>query len=92
MEPAGLPLGQTVQITLEFSKKQAGEPVGVSPLDGGEVLFPGGALAVSAEGTVTFGFRVFGTTGVYRLMVIGTDTYELRFYAFNAGQQPSTAP
>ena len=84
MEPTGLALHQPATITLQFSKKKAGEAVTVSPLDGGKVTASWSNLSVLADGTVVFSFQADGTPGLYRLVVqLATETHELSFYAFD---------
>ena len=89
MAPAELALDQTANITLQFLGNRAGQFITVSPLDGGKVLAPTETLTISAQGSVTFGFRVSGTTGLYRLLVGGTEQCELRFYAFDPNRPPT---
>ena len=81
MEPVGLPLGQVIEITLEFPKKRAGQLVIVSALDGGRITAPGGPLSVSANGTVSFSFQSGQVPGLYRLLVQGAEQYELHLHA-----------
>lgn len=82
MEPVGLPIGQVVLITLEFSKKHAGQAVMIRPMDGGE-LSPQEPMVISADGTCAFNFRTGSATGLYRLMVRAADQYEIPLYAFD---------
>jgi hypothetical protein len=83
MGPAELALDRTAIITLQFLGNRAGQTITVTPLDGGEVLPPTETLTISAQGNVTFGFRVSGITGLYRVLVGGMEQCELRFYAFD---------
>jgi hypothetical protein len=48
MEPVGLAIGQGIAITLEVSTERNGQPVHVSPLDGGRI----NATLVTAQGNV----------------------------------------
>lgn len=82
VRPAGVPAGQEVTITLRFLRKRAGEPVQVTPLDGGAVDLTG-PVAVSADGSVVFKFRAGATPGRYRLAVYGPREYEIALYAFD---------
>jgi hypothetical protein len=89
MEPVGLPVGQSVLITLDFSKKQAGQVVMIRPMDGGEISSQE-PMVLSADGTIAFNFRTGSATGLYRLMVRAAEQYEIPLYAFdpNAPAKP----
>lgn len=95
MEPVGLPVGQVVLITLDFSKKHAGQPVMIRPMDGGEIS-PQEPMVISVEGTIAFNFRTGSTTGLYRLMVRAAEQYEIPLYAFDpnapAKPRPGSTP
>lgn len=89
MAPAELALDQTANITLQFLAQRAGQTITVTPLDGGKILAPTETLTISAQGSVTFGFRASGTIGLYRLLVGGMEQCELRFYAFDPNRPPT---
>src|ERR1044071_1179942 len=80
IDPVGLRANELATITLSVPVSWASYPVGIAPLDGGEVL---GAenLLVGPSGTVAFGFKGGITPGLYRVVVIiGGERYHLRFY------------
>lgn len=83
MEPVGVPLGQAVEITLEFPKTMVGHPVVVASLDGGQISTSQQPLVVAADGTVDFSFAAGATAGLYRLQVRGAQQWELQLYAFD---------
>ena len=91
MEPVGLPVGQLVLITLDFSKKQAGQVVMIRAMDGGEIT-PPEPMVVSADGTVAFNFRAPGGVGLYRLMVRAPQEHEISLYAFDPNAPPKPRP
>ncbi|HWM24160.1 MAG TPA: hypothetical protein VNP98_05005 [Chthoniobacterales bacterium] len=81
MDFVALPAGEHIALTLVASSNKAGQPVGVAPLDGGEVIAPP-ALSVANDGTVGFTFRAGRTRGLYRVLVtLGAHQYELQLYA-----------
>ena len=81
MESIALPAGEHIALTLVASSDKAGQPVGVAPLDGGEIIAPP-TLSVANDGTVGFTFRAGRTRGLYRVLVtLGVDQYELQLYA-----------
>lgn len=83
MEPVGVPLGQAVEITLEFPKTMVGHPVVIALLDGGQISTSQQPLVVAPNGTVNFSFQPGATAGIYRLMVRGAQPCELQLYAFD---------
>lgn len=93
MDPVGLRANELATITLTVPVNWANYPVGVAPLDGGEV-FGFENLLVSATGTVTFGFKGGNIPGLYRVMVIiGVERYHLRLYVPKPGDlTPDCAP
>ena len=81
MEPIGLPAGEQIALTLVASSNKAGQPVGVAPLDGGQII-ASPTLSVANDGTVGFTFRAGRTRGLYRVLVtLGVHQYELQLYA-----------
>lgn len=83
MEPVGVPLGNVVEISLEFPKTMVGYPVVIVPLDGGQISASMQPLVVAANGTVDFRFEAGSTAGLYRLRVRGAQPCELQLYAFD---------
>lgn len=80
LDPAGLRPNEQATISLSVPGSWAGYPVGIAPLDGGEV-FGYENLYVASGGTVSFGFKPGSTTGLYRVMVnIGGERYQLQLY------------
>jgi hypothetical protein len=87
MEPAGLPANQQVTITLQFLRKRAGSAVTIGRLDGGEIDLAG-PVTVSSDGSVRFHFSAGGTPGLYRLLVQGSQQYEISLYAIDPDRAP----
>ena len=80
LDPVGLRPNEQATITLSVPSSWAKSPVGIAPLDGGEV-FGFENLEVAIDGTVSFGFKPGSTTGLYRVIVtIGGEQYELQLY------------
>lgn len=82
VDPVGLPVNRRVSITLKFSAARAGQQIGLSLLDGGQLHLQQ-PPTIRADGTVTFGFTPGSTPGLYRLQVNGGEQHELRLYAFD---------
>ena len=93
MEPVSVSVGQPVEVTLRFLRKNAGGIITVIPLDGGQIDLHAPA-SIAADGTVTFHFQADSTPGLYRLLIGGTEQYELSLYAVdpNADRLPVTPP
>lgn len=89
MEPVGVPLGNVVEISLEFPKTMVGVPVVITPLDGGQITASQQPLVVGANGTADFSFAAGATAGLYRLRVRGAQECELHLYAFDPNKIPS---
>jgi len=89
-EPVRLVVGQPVGITLRFLRIRAGDAVTIVPFDGGQIDLRGPAT-IAADGTVTFHFQADSTPGLYRLMIGGTEQYQLTFYAVDPNR-PSRNP
>jgi hypothetical protein len=80
MEPVGLRQDEQLAITLSVSSSKINNPVGIAPLDGGEIS-PSGPLYVGSNATVSFTFKGGNIPGRYRLVVtIGSEQYRLQFY------------
>jgi hypothetical protein len=80
MDPVGLRPNEQATITLSVPTSWVSSPVGIAPLDGGEV-FGFENLLVGTDGRVSFGFKPGSTTGLYRVIVtIGGERYELQLY------------
>ena len=84
IDPVGLRPNEQATITLSVPSAWVNFPVGIAPLDGGEV-FGWENLHVGTGGPtggrVSFGFKPGSTTGLYRVMVsIGGERYELQLY------------
>jgi hypothetical protein len=78
--PVGLRPGEQTPITLILSSSSAGHPVGIAPLDGGEIVAAPN-LSVTTDGTLAFNFKGGNTPGLYRVLVtIASQQYFLRFY------------
>lgn len=80
LDPVGLRPNERATITLSVPDNWANYPVGIAPLDGGEV-FGFENLQVTAGGTARFGFKPGNTPGLYRVVVtIGGERYQLQLY------------
>ena len=53
----GLDPGQTINITVWFPTKLAGQSILADPLDGGTIFVPARGLVVGSDGTVVFQFQ-----------------------------------
>lgn len=80
MEPVALfPNGQ-LTITINGTRDKAGRPVGITPLDGGEISVDR-ELSLDSNGSGNFTFVAGDTPGLYRVLVfLGPDRYQLQFY------------
>lgn len=80
MEPIGLRQNERTAITLIVPSSHANYPVGLAPLDGGEILAAEN-LYVGNDGTVSFEFVGGIVPGLYRVLVsIRSEQYQLRIY------------
>ena len=85
MDPIGLRADEQIAITLNVSSAWANYPVGIAPVDGGEVFAPEN-LSVASNGTVSFAFKGGNTPGLYRVLVtIGPEQYQLQLYVAKPG-------
>jgi hypothetical protein len=81
LDPVGIDSSAQMAIMLSSQYLTPKGPVGITPLDGGEIFVDDGDLMVSSEGTVTFSFQAGSTPGMYRVAVIfGGMQYQLRLY------------
>ena len=86
MDPIGLRPDERIAITLNVSSNWANSPVGIAPLDGGEVFAPGDQLYVASDGTIDFSFKGGTTPGLYRILVtIASEQYQLQLYVPKPG-------
>jgi len=97
VDPALLAPNQLVEITLKFANGNAGAPIGITSLDGGQVIFSGSGSAISGDGKVRFDFQAGSTLGLYRLEVLrGDEEYHLAFYVVDpnrpGGNRPTGSP
>jgi hypothetical protein len=78
MEPVVAVAGQQITITLQTPNNPPGDPVGLSPLDGGQVIAAQN-LSVANDRTVTFSFQPGVTLGLYRILAtVGTEQCQLQ--------------
>jgi hypothetical protein len=85
MDPIGLRPDEQIEITLNVPSNWANSPVGIAPLDGGEV-FGFENLHIDNNGTVSFAFKGGTTPGLYRVLVtIGPEQYQFQFYVPKPG-------
>ena len=81
MEPVVAVAGQPITITLQAPNNQPGDLVGLSPLDGGQVIADQN-LSVANDRTVTFSFQPGLTLGLYRILAtVGAEQCQLQVYA-----------
>jgi hypothetical protein len=73
----GLDPGQTVDITVWFPTKLAGQIIIAEPLDGGTIFVPETGLVVGSDGTVVFQFQAGQGPGTCRLAVHQPDDQNL---------------
>jgi hypothetical protein len=80
MEPLGLFRNEQIGINLILPSDKKNYPVGIAPLDGGEI-FGSANLYVANDGSVHFSFQGGDTPGFYRVLVtIASEQYQLQFY------------
>jgi hypothetical protein len=80
MAPVGVLAGEQIPITLIVSVAWKSFPVGLAPLDGGEIISQE-ELVVDENGTVSFAFVGGNRPGTYRVLVtIASEQYELQLY------------
>jgi hypothetical protein len=86
MDPVGLRADEQIAISLTVPSAWANYPVGITPVDGGEVFAPEN-LYVASNGTVSFAFKGGTTPGLYRVLVfIGSERYQLQLYVAKPSQ------
>jgi hypothetical protein len=91
MEPVSLAVGQTVEVTLRFLRKNAGGIITISPLDGGQID-PQGPVTISSDGSVVFHYQSALLPGLYRLAITGAQQYQISFYAVDPNQPKPSRP
>jgi len=92
IDPVGLRPDEQATITLIAPVAWANFPVGIAPLDGGEV-FGYENLHVATGGAFSFGFKPGITTGLYRVVVtIGGEPYQLQLYLPKPGDLDCVSP
>jgi len=80
MEPLGLFRNEQIGITLILPSDRSNYPVGIAPVDGGEI-FGSANLYVASNGSVHFSFQGGDIPGFYRVLVtIASEQYQLQFY------------
>jgi hypothetical protein len=89
MEPVGLAVGQPVEVTLQFLRKNAGGIIRLSPLDGGQIDLQG-PVTISSDGSVVFHFQSDSLPGLYRLAITGAQQYQISFYAVDPNRPAPT--
>jgi hypothetical protein len=90
MEPVGLAVGQPVEVTLRFLRKNAGGIISLSPIDGGQIDFQG-PVAIASDGSVVFHYQSGLLPGLYRLAITGAQQYQISFYAVDPNR-PKPSP
>ena len=80
MEPLGMLRNEQIGINLTLPSDRSNYPVGIAPLDGGEI-FGSENLYVASNGSVHFSFQGGDISGLYRVLVtIASQQYQLQFY------------
>ncbi len=80
MEPIDLVRNEHIGITVILPSDRSNYPVGIAPLDGGEV-FGSDNLYVASNGSVHFSFQGGDIPGLYRVLVtVASEEYQLQFY------------
>lgn len=88
MEPVGLAVGQPVEVTLRFLRKNAGGIITLGLLDGGQIDLQG-PITISSDGSVVFHYQSGLLPGLYRLAITGAQQYQISFYAVDPNPSPS---
>jgi hypothetical protein len=80
METVALRPNEPLAITLNATKDKAGTPVGITPLDGGEIIAER-EVFLDADGLGNFTFKGGDIPGRYRVLIfLGSERYQLQFY------------
>jgi hypothetical protein len=80
MDPIGMLPHEQIGINLTVPTSRVNYPVGIAPLDGGEI-FGTDNLHVASNGTVSFNFKAGNTAGLYRVQVIiASELYQIQLY------------
>jgi hypothetical protein len=88
MESVGLRQGEQIAIALVAPAGTKSRPVGLAPLDGGEIGVTQ-EPEVDGNGTVSFTFTGGNVPGIYRIVVtIGADQYLLQLYVAHPDDLP----
>ena len=89
----GLDPGQTVNITVWFPAKLAGQIIIADPLDGGTIFVPETGLVVGSDGTVAFQFQAGQGPGSCRLAVHQPDDQNfINFWIVDLKHPENTPP
>jgi hypothetical protein len=91
LEPVGLAVGQPVQVTLRFLRKNAGGIITLSPLDGGQIDLQG-PITIASDGSVVFQYQSGSVPGLYRLAITGAQQYQISFYAVDPNRPTPSRP
>ena len=91
MEPLSLDVGQQVQVTLRFLRKNAGGIISLTPLDGGQIDLQG-PVAIASDGSVVFHYQSGLRPGLYRLAITGAQQYQISFYAVDPNRPKPSPP
>jgi hypothetical protein len=80
MDPIGVFRDEQVGVNLLLPGSMINYPVGIAPLDGGEIIASEN-LTVDNDRTAHFSFKGGETPGLYRVLVtIASQQYQLQFY------------
>jgi hypothetical protein len=80
LDPVGMYPAAQMAIILRSPSVKAGGPVGIAPLDGGNIIADRD-LQVAEDGTIAFTFEAGTTPGMYRVAVMfGMQPYQLQLY------------
>ncbi len=92
IDAIGVFRNEQIGITLILPSSRIDYSVGVTPLDGGEIVGSEN-LTVARDGTVHFTFQAGDTPGLYRVLaIIRSEQYQLQFYVSRSQTDGCTPP
>jgi hypothetical protein len=86
LDPIGVFRNEQVGVNLILPGSSVNYPVGIAPLDGGQILASPN-LTVNSERSAHFSFKGGETPGLYRVVVtIASEQYQLQFYVSSSSE------
>jgi hypothetical protein len=86
-DPIGIQPGELINVTLQFSAEEIGQPVVIEAPDGGSTSIGAVIPVVNNDGTLSFAFLAPATTGTKSIGIrSGTTTWSLAFSVANASR------